>query len=74
MAKNKNINLPAAEIQTSKVTKLGKRMGLQDQNLRMRHPLIRVHVHFFPKQTSCLMKTLSMTINQSKRERRRIVI
>ena len=43
MTKNKNINLPEAKIRTSKVTKLGKIMGLQDQNLRMRHPLIQVH-------------------------------
>ena len=49
MAKNKNINLLAAEIQTSKVTKLGKMMGLQDQNLRMRHPLIRVHARVEPQ-------------------------
>ena len=33
---------PQAEIQTSKGAKSGKMRGLQDQHLRMRHPLIRV--------------------------------
>ena len=38
----KTIHRPEAEISTSKVAKSGKIMGLQDQRLRMRHPLIRV--------------------------------
>ena len=43
MQKMKKIHRPEAEIEASKVAKSGKMRGLQDQHLRMRHPLIRVH-------------------------------
>ena len=39
----KKIYRPEAEMETSKVAKSGKMRELQDQHLRMRHPLIRVH-------------------------------